>query len=173
MYLNLTTVFFLCGLWHGAAWTFVIWGLLHGLFLVAERGGLGRVLSSLPAPVGWAYTLLMVMVGWVFFRAHSVAGAWAMLQAMAGFGAAEPTPYSARWYLTPELLLALVAGAIGSAPVIPALARLVSPRRDDGEAPVLPRAWAVSAVVAVAAILAVSITQVALGAFTPFIYFRF
>ena len=57
--------------------------------------GLGRVLNSLPAPVGWAYTLLMVMVGWVFFRADSVAGAWAMLQAMAGFGAAEPTPYSA------------------------------------------------------------------------------
>jgi alginate O-acetyltransferase complex protein AlgI len=173
VYLNLTTVFFLCGLWHGAAWTFVIWGLLHGLFLVIERLGLGRVLSSLPAPVRWAYTLLMVMVGWVFFRADSVASAWAMLQAMAGFGAAEPTPYSAGWYLTPELLLALVAGAIGSAPVVPTLARLVSPLADDGHAPVLPRAWAVSTVVAVGLILAVSLTQVALGAFTPFIYFRF
>ncbi len=45
VYLNLTIVFFLCGLWHGASWTFVIWGLLHGLFLVLERLGLGRWLS--------------------------------------------------------------------------------------------------------------------------------
>jgi alginate O-acetyltransferase complex protein AlgI len=173
VYLNLATVFFLCGLWHGAAWTFVIWGLLHGLLLVVERLGLGRVLASLPAPVCWAYTLLMVMVGWVFFRAESVASAWAILQAMAGFGAAEPTPYSAAWYLTPELALALLAGAIGSAPVVPALARLVAPEFDGAMAPVLPRAWAVGTVVAVALILAVSLTQVALGAFTPFIYFRF
>ena len=66
VYLNLTTVFFLCGLWHGASWTFVVWGLLHGSFLVIERLGLARVLASLPYGVGWAYTLLMVMV--VFAR---------------------------------------------------------------------------------------------------------
>ena len=166
-------MFFLCGLWHGAAWTFVVWGLLHGSFLVVERLGLARVLSRRHAAVGWAYTMLMVMVGWVFFRADSLAGAWAMLRALVGLGAGEPTPFAASWYLTPELLLALAAGAIGSAPVIPMLARRLGARVPEGVAPSLPRVWAVSTVVAIALLLAVSITQVALGAFTPFIYFRF
>jgi alginate O-acetyltransferase complex protein AlgI len=173
VYLNLATVFLLCGLWHGAAWTFVIWGLLHGLFLVVERLGLSHLLARLPAPVGWAYTLLMVMVGWVFFRADSAAGAWAVLRAMAGFGVGDPTPYQVSWYLTPELLIALAAGVIGSAPVIPMLVNRVGVGVPGDDSPALPRAWAVGAVVAVAALLAVSLTQVALGSFTPFIYFRF
>jgi alginate O-acetyltransferase complex protein AlgI len=173
VYLNLVTVFFLCGLWHGAAWTFVLWGLLHGSFLVIERLGLSRRLDGLPAPIGWAYTLLVVMVGWVFFRADSIANALAMLRAMAGFGAGVPTPYQVSWYFTPELLLALVAGAIGATPLVPLLHRLVGTFEPGEAAPALPRAWAVSAVVAVAVLLAVSLSQVALGSFTPFIYFRF
>ena len=173
VYLNLTTVFFLCGLWHGAAWTFVIWGLLHGAFLVVERVGLGRVLAGMPAIVGWTYTMLMVMVGWVFFRAESIGGALAMLQAMAGLGSAAPTPFAAAWYLTPELILALVAGAIGSAPIVPVLARRLSERVDASATPVMRGVWAVGALAVIVALLAASITQVALGAFTPFIYFRF
>jgi len=173
VYLNLATVFFLCGLWHGAAWTFVVWGLLHGLFLVIERLGLARVLAALPRPIGWVYTLLMVMTGWVFFRAESVAGAIAMLEAMAGFGAGAPTGFSASWYLTPELLLAVGAGIIGATPLVPRLARLgIVPGRSTAH----PRpSWplALGAAVAVVVLLALSITQVALGSFTPFIYFRF
>lgn len=173
VYLNLTTVFFLCGLWHGAAWTFVVWGLLHGLLLVVERLGFAAVLSRLPRGVSWAYTLLMVMIGWVFFRADSLAGAWAMLSAMAGLGAGDPTPFAASWYLTPEFLLAAVAGVIGATPVVPALARSVAARAGDAGPAVVPAGWAVGAVVAVALLLVASLTQVALGAFTPFIYFRF
>ncbi len=59
------------------------------------------------------YTLLVVMIGWVFFRAETLPGAIAFLKAMAGLTNAAPTPYSVQWYLTPELWLALVAGAIG------------------------------------------------------------
>jgi alginate O-acetyltransferase complex protein AlgI len=173
VYLNLATVFFLCGLWHGAAWTFVIWGLLHGAFLILERLGLSQVLARLPAPVGWAYTVLIVMVGWVFFRADSAAGAWAMLGAMAGFGAGDPTPYQVSWYFTPELVIALIAGAVGSMTVVPMLQRFVGRRETGAAGAALPWPWAVSTVVVVAALLAVSLTQVALGSFTPFIYFRF
>ena len=172
MYANLTTVFFLCGLWHGAAWTFVVWGLMHGGLLVLERVGLGRALESLPPVVGRGYTLLMVMIGWVFFRADSIDGALAMLRAMAGFGTAAPTPFAASWYLTPEFVLASVAGVIGAAPIVPALARRLAGRQDGGS-PIMEGGWAVAAVVAVGVLLGASITQVALGAFTPFIYFRF
>jgi alginate O-acetyltransferase complex protein AlgI len=173
VYLNLTTVFFLCGLWHGAAWTFVVWGVLHGLFLVVERLGLARLLARLPPQAGWAYTMLMVMVGWVFFRAESVSGAWGVLRAMAGMAPGDHTPYAASWYLTPELVMAVAAGLIGSAPVVPMLSRWAATPRSGDAVPALSGAWAAGTVLAVGVLLGLSLTQVALGAFTPFIYFRF
>ena len=71
-YANLVTVFFLCGLWHGASWTFAAWGLFHGAFLVLERMKAGRVIESLWSPVRHVYTLLVVSVGWVLFRADTM-----------------------------------------------------------------------------------------------------
>jgi alginate O-acetyltransferase complex protein AlgI len=70
------------GLWHGAGWTFVIWGALHGLGLVV--GVLWRRMPSLPAPVGWVLLMLFLCVTWVFFRSPSLAAAADMLGAMAG-----------------------------------------------------------------------------------------
>jgi len=66
---NLLLVFLLCGLWHGAAWMFVIWGLLHGFFLALERTGFGRVLSRAPAIVQQFYVLSVVIGAWGVFRA--------------------------------------------------------------------------------------------------------
>jgi alginate O-acetyltransferase complex protein AlgI len=71
-YLNLWVVFILCGLWHGASWNFLIWGILHGACLALERLGLQRLLQSLWQPLRHSYTLLVVMVGWVFFRTESL-----------------------------------------------------------------------------------------------------
>src|SRR5205814_6718164 len=120
MYRNLVTVFFLCGLWHGASWNFVIWGLWHGTFLVVERVAGSRIAGGgkggLSVPVamrvaGHLYTLCVVMIGWVFFRADTLPGSIAFLKAMAGLSPAAPSPFTLRWYLTPELGLALIAGA--------------------------------------------------------------
>ncbi len=69
LYANLLVVFCLCGMWHGASWNFLVWGLFHGGLLVVERLGYGRRLQTRPAPLRHAYTMLLVMVGWVFFRA--------------------------------------------------------------------------------------------------------
>ncbi|GJJ04876.1 alginate O-acetyltransferase [Duganella rhizosphaerae] len=84
-YLNLVITMLLGGLWHGANWTFVMWGLLHGLYLVCNHGlrsllgdRQGRLLSAL----GGAVTFLAVVVGWVLFRANSMASAGAILYAM-------------------------------------------------------------------------------------------
>ena len=79
-YRNLVTVFFLCGLWHGASWNFVIWGLFHGSFLVAERLGLADAVKRLWAPLRHAYLLVVVMIGWVFFRAETLPAALAYLE---------------------------------------------------------------------------------------------
>jgi alginate O-acetyltransferase complex protein AlgI len=76
-YLNLFIVFFLSGLWHGASWNFIAWGCFHGLFLMADRLFLVRILSSagkLPATI---FTFFTVMMGWVLFRAEDLPDAWA------------------------------------------------------------------------------------------------
>ena len=170
VYRNLWTVFFLCGLWHGASWNFVIWGLFHGTFLVLERGGLAARIKRWPAALRHGYLLLIVMIGWVFFRADTLTEALAFLKAMFGATAIAPTPYTVDWYLTPELWLALAAGAIGSAPLGPAIVRWRTAADRDG-ALAFPRATL--AVGALGALFVASILQIAARTYSPFIYFRF
>ncbi len=81
-YRNQIIVFFLCGLWHGASVTFVVWGLWHGVFLVLERMKLGSWLERLPVPFSRCYALIVVMLGWVFFRAESMEAASSYLRVM-------------------------------------------------------------------------------------------
>jgi alginate O-acetyltransferase complex protein AlgI len=69
--LNLFIVFLLCGLWHGANWTFVLWGFFHGMFLFLERTRFEKVIQILPDPVRHIYVLLVVLLGWVIFRSPS------------------------------------------------------------------------------------------------------
>lgn len=85
-YRNLLIVFFLTGLWHGASWNFVVWGLWFGVFLILERAGFGKMLDRLPSPVRWLYCMLVVLIGWVFFRAETLPQAMDYLQSMFSFG---------------------------------------------------------------------------------------
>ena len=172
-YVNLVTVFFLCGLWHGASWTFVVWGLFHGAFLVLERLGLAGLIHRLPAPVRHAYLLLVVMAGWVFFRAETLPDALVFFQALAGKAATVPTPFLVGWYLTPELWLALVAAVTFAMPIGPILAGWRDRTLGDPARPA--RAWSVAAfsIASLAAVLLLSIVQVAARTYNPFIYFRF
>lgn len=81
-YLNLAVVFLLTGLWHGAAWQFIIWGVYHGLFLVIERLGFNKVLDKIPSAVRHVYAMVVVIVGWVFFRADDLPKALVYLRNM-------------------------------------------------------------------------------------------
>jgi alginate O-acetyltransferase complex protein AlgI len=184
LYLNLVTVFFLCGLWHGASWNFVIWGLFHGTFLVIERLGVADRVERMWKPLRHAYLLLVVMVGWVFFRADTLPGALAFLRSMAGFGATQPTSYEVTWYLTPEVGLALVAGAIAATPIVPAIATTLSRPligRSKGGADVQQAgqiarlAWlpSAAATAGLLLLLAASVMLSAARTYNPFIYFRF
>ncbi len=71
-YLNLILVFLLCGFWHGANFTFLVWGAWHGLFLVLERIGLDSFLQNRNKVIQWIYTIVIISIGWVFFRADSL-----------------------------------------------------------------------------------------------------
>lgn len=112
-YFNLWVVFLLCGLWHGASWTFVIWGAHHGLFLVLERAGLGAFLKRLPREVAHLYTVLVAFVGWVWFRAADFHSALSMFRALAGYNGFHDMPMQFDFMLSPVVIsILLLAGAL-------------------------------------------------------------
>jgi alginate O-acetyltransferase complex protein AlgI len=177
-YANLVTVFLLCGLWHGASWVFVAWGVFHGAFLVIERAFLGDWLARVWAPLRWSYALLVIMVGWVLFRATTLAHAGEYLAAMAGFGAGDGIRFSPALYLNTERNLALVAAVLASLPIVPwwnsaqdRVARALSPNR--WMAAVLEPLYVFTPDVALMGLLLVSAMLLAGGTYNPFIYFRF
>ncbi len=168
-YLNLVIVFVLCGLWHGASWNFVVWGLFHGVFLVLERAWLGERLQRLWRPLQHAYVLVVVMVAWVFFRADNLPYALDYLQAMAGFGEGNNSRYDAGFFLGPETLAVLVLGAVFSAPLWLRVQEWIDrPRRGLAEAVVQSGNLLLFAGMSAACLL-----YVAAGSYNPFIYFRF
>lgn len=170
-YRNLICVFLLCGLWHGAGWTFFIWGAYYGMLLVIERLGFGALLQRLPALLQHLYAMLAIIFGWVLFRAEDIAQAASMMEKMI-----IPTSYrlGIDHYLTGEEVLVLILAAVFSTPVVPSVLRnllalpTVPPWRRD-----LP-AWsyALGATAAVA-VLGASAIKILTGSYSPFIYFRF
>lgn len=84
-YVNLATIFILTGFWHGATWSFVFWGVFHGLFMILERLFLGDLLKKIPAVFGWIYTMLIVIIAWVFFRIESFPAALEYSQLLFSF----------------------------------------------------------------------------------------
>lgn len=81
-YRNMFIVFFVTGFWHGASWNFIVWGMMHGVFLAMERAWLGKLLDKLPDFISHIYTLFVVIIAWVFFRADSLTHALDYIKAM-------------------------------------------------------------------------------------------
>jgi alginate O-acetyltransferase complex protein AlgI len=110
----------LCGIWYGAGWTFVAWGLYHAALIASEQAGVDAVVKRLPMLLRHVYLILVVMVGWVVLRNETLGGALLFLKALAGLSPsssqAGPTIERAVW-------LMLIAGAIGCAPLSRAIRR--------------------------------------------------
>jgi alginate O-acetyltransferase complex protein AlgI len=178
VYVNLLIVFALCGLWHGAQWTFLVWGLFHGTFLILERVGTRGRLSHTPALLRHVYTLLVVMTGWVLFRAATISEALVYLRAAAGLNGAGLGLEQVSVHLDRVLVLAIVAGVVGSTPWLPRYRELL----DAGWWGRLPNRQIASAGLALQEFGGVLVLMTIFGAcvislsaqtYNPFIYFRF
>ena len=101
-YLNILVIFLVSGLWHGAGWTFLVWGALHGLAQIAERAW-GRGRDYLPFLLRWGLTFLFVNLAWVFFRAPDCAGALELLCRAVTGGLAKPEPWLLEGLFTEEI----------------------------------------------------------------------
>tara|TARA_R110002124_G_scaffold16165_5_gene69436 strand:- start:2552 stop:3985 length:1434 start_codon:yes stop_codon:yes gene_type:complete len=169
-YFNLMLVFFLCGLWHGASWNFVIWGMIHGCFLVLERGLFGDFLNWLWRPLRHAYTLIVVCFAWVFFRAETLPQAFSYCAALLGMGDTAPVAgFVERIILKPDILAALLTAILLATPVYQWVAfHVVIPRLQRHSGWYFLSQWAFMYGLAALVFLAVASTT-----FNPFIYFRF
>jgi len=171
---NLVLVFFLCGLWHGASWCFVIWGLYHGLFLGLERSRFGKWLDHAWWPIPHVYTILVFLVGWVFFRATSLDHALAFIKTMAGFSEGTGKEWHVGLFLNPKVLIMLWVGILGSMPLIPWLRDWRRRRLERSPSVLLgPGVDALVGLVATPIILLLSCMALASGTHNPFIYFQF
>ncbi|MGU3492675.1 MBOAT family O-acyltransferase [Xanthobacteraceae bacterium A53D] len=164
---NLWTVFILCGLWHGASWNFIIWGAHHGFFLVLERTAFGRWLKAAPRVVAHFYTLLVVLTGWVWFRAPDMAHAMSMFSGLAGlngFGAPVAGLMNAMQPLTIAMMILGWPLAMFGLPILP-----------RGRLPERVRYWlyGVGDSVVVLLLFVLCVITVGAAAYSPFLYFRF
>jgi len=174
-YFNLLVVFVLCGLWHGANWTFVCWGLYHGLFLILERTKLGRSLARLPIVLQHGYAMLVVIIGWVFFRAEDFSHALEYLKAMFTLG--RPTLFNSQIFLNlnNEFFVTLIIGLVGMAPFMSTQLKQISVL-SGGE---IRWKWPGARLLASGelffwgAVLLYSVASIMGGSYNPFLYFRF
>ena len=114
---NIMVVWALTGLWHGAAWNFVIWGIYYGVLLLIEKYFLQKFLSRIPTVFGWIYTIIIVMTGWVFFFSPTLGSAAGYLKIMVGIGANGLADRESIYLLVTNAVLWILAAA-GSAPYV-------------------------------------------------------
>ena len=173
--LNLVAVFFLCGLWHGASWTFVAWGFYHGFFLVLERTGAGKFLDKMPRPLRHGYALFAVMLGWVLFRANTFPEAANYFSAL--FGQLHPAHAQplAR-YAGNEALWAIGLGAVFSCFQWSRFKTFCAQKTATlpvGSGIILRQLGHGAELLLIIALLLISAAWLAGGTYNPFIYFRF
>ncbi len=156
-YFNLTVVFLITGLWHGASWNFLIWGMMHGVFLILERIGLTKLLMRLPSVVSWCYTTLAVVLAWVWFRANDFWDALYYFKALFSFrlnGTNDP-------FLYLNVYSAFILG-LGILIALP----FINVKRWQKEVLLLKRPI-------LFLIFIYCLSEISASSYSPFIYFRF
>ncbi len=167
--LNKVIVFFLTGLWHGAQWTFVVWGLFHGLFIMLEAYGVIQPQKWRWRPLRHIYLLLVVLVGFVLFRAETFGTAQNMIvNLFAGFRASPALPKVVGELFTRGTIYFMLLGVVFSAPLVRFLQKTIAERLPQRQRFFNRCGYAVTMAAFLLSILSLSSTT-----FNPFIYFRF
>ena len=161
---NTLVVWMLTGLWHGAAWNFVLWGLLYAALLLLEK--FVPAVSKLPRVLSHVYVMLMVTLGFVLFNAESLSQVVSDVGGMFGFAGVPLVTKETLYYLASYGVL-FVAGFIGATPIVRDTAKKLS------EHPKTAKIVAVLEPVFLLALLLICTAYLVDGSFSPFLYFRF
>lgn len=167
---NMLVVWALTGLWHGASWNFVLWGLWFFVFLAIEKLFLGKLLDRLPAVFGVIYTLAVVFFGWVLFRFQDFNVMWAAVQGLFGFTGNYWTTFETTT-LIKNYAFFLPVAALCATPLFKAISRRW--HAAAGRSRVLAVTWSVAQIVWPMVLLAVSTVMLVGDSYNPFLYFQF
>ena len=159
---NIMVVWLLTGLWHGAAWNFIIWGLYFGILLIVEKVFLSKCLEKLPKVLRHIYTLLIVMISFVIFNGESTAQIFQNIGGLVGINTSNAISQESLYYLKSYLVVILI-GFIGATPVFK---NLVNKEKVHKVMNVLEPIFLLL-------ILTISTSYIIDGSFNPFLYFRF
>lgn len=162
---NLLIVFILCGFWHGASWTFILWGAYHGLFLSFERGKYAKLLARMPTILCKTYAILIVAFGWVLFRSDDYNLAMNFYSSLFGFNPNATTDAYFNLYYNYEVLFIMLCGMIASN----SFAKDCFIAFNNS----YPTAARVCLSIFLVFIALCSAASLASGIYNPFIYFRF
>lgn len=173
VYVNLFIVFLLTGVWHGASWNFIIWGLFHGMFLIIERMGAAKALKKTWPLFQHIYTVLVILISWVFFRSANLSDAIVYLKNMFGFNGWRTDEFMFNQVIYSGFyVFILFAGMLFSTPIYPALKRKYisfARKKTIGAITILY----MSEVIVLTSCMFLCILRVASTTYDPFIYFRF
>lgn len=161
---NIIIVWFATGLWHGASWNFIIWGLYFGALIFVEKLFLGKILDKVPAVIAHAYTLVLVVVSWVFFEAVTVDGALDYIKVMFGLGGNHILDGMARYTLRTNFVV-LVLGIVAATPIIRSLINKLKTKHEFN--------GVVAVVLCNLTVLFVATVYLVSESYNPFLYFRF
>lgn len=159
MVFNMFIVWALTGIWHGANWTFLVWGLLYFILLTFEK------LSGLSKKKYWwghVYTMVFVIIGWVIFKSADLRSAYVYIKAMFGFGA-EGIVDKSVWAYISQYWIFYVLAIIGCVPMVPWMDKKLNKNR----------LWNAAYAAVVMAVLVVAVSYIINNAYNPFIYFNF
>ena len=161
---NLLIVWFLTGLWHGASWNFVVWGLFYGVILITEKYFTGKILAKLPEAVQTLYTMILVMLGWVLFFSPTLGSALTWIGNMFGQGATGFMDSQALSLVMRNWLF-WVAGVLGSTPFMHLLGKRLVFNEE--------RPHTVLAGCLMTGLFVLCVAYLVTESYNPFLYFRF
>lgn len=164
VYVNLFIVFLVTGIWHGADWSFVLWGLWHGLFILIERFIRNKKLYiNTPDIIKYIVTMLIVILGWVLFRADNLEQATGFIKTMFGFGTASALTFEYMYFINKKLIFWIAMAAIGSMPFIANKLKKYNGRKS----------FEILTTIGISILFVISIIFVVNSTYSPFIYFQF
>ncbi|MCD6384683.1 MBOAT family protein [Candidatus Sumerlaeota bacterium] len=177
VYFNIITLLVLVGLWHGASWNFIFWGLLCGFYLSVQRYMIRNNLKTrVWHPIKVIFCFFLFMTSMAFFRAESLTQAFVFLKGIFGFVDGDGVEYHTGLYLNNKIILCLIVGYIGSLPVVPWLVSYYEKIRSRCSSRIMPLVeglFLAGRVTCIILIFLGSAMTLASETYTPFIYFRF
>ncbi len=162
---NIFIVWMATGLWHGAAWNFIVWGLLFGILLVNEKIWLLKKLSS-HRIASRVYVLFFIVISFIIFDAEDMGSAISLIGQMFGAGNIPAVNTESLWYLK-NYIIVIVAAAVGATPLISECIKKLSVKKFWN------KLFNILEPVYILVLLSVSTAFLVDGSFNPFLYFRF